>query len=214
MHGDPPVVKARPIAVLVSGSGSNLQAMLDASTGPEPLATRPKVVISNRPGVKALERAESAGIEAIVIDHKGYASREAFDRALDEALIARGIDFVVLAGFMRLLSPWFVGRWHGRLINIHPSLLPAFPGAHAIRDALLAEARETGVSVHFVDEGTDTGPLIAQASVAIEPGDTETTLAERIHAVEHKLYPKVVDALARGVVELDGMTVRGAPIML
>lgn len=206
-------MSASPLAVLVSGSGSNLQAMLDAAQT-KGLRTTPRVVVSNRPGVKALERAEAAGVEALVIDHTRYPSREAFDRALDEALRARGVEWVVLAGFMRLLSAWFVGQWRGRLVNIHPSLLPAFPGAHAIRDALAARATETGVSVHFVDEGTDTGPLIAQAPVAISPNDTEESLAPRIHAVEHELYPRVVDALVRGTISLEGRNVRGAPIAL
>lgn len=200
------MVKASRIAVLVSGSGSNLQAMLDAHDS-ERLATRPVLVVSNRPGVRALDRARAAGVEALVVDHKNYADRSAFDAALSNALEERNIDLVVLAGFMRLLGSAFVGRWRGRLVNIHPSLLPAFPGAYAIRDALAAQATTTGVSVHFVDEGTDTGPLIAQESVKVFAEDTEETLATRIHTVEHRLYPKVVDALARGAVRLDGRRV-------
>lgn len=202
------MVTASRIAVLVSGSGSNLQAMLDAHNT-ERLATRPAVVVSNRPGVKALERARSAGVEALVIDHKSYAARTAFDAAISQALEERGIELVVLAGFMRLLGSAFVARWRGRLVNIHPSLLPAFPGAHAIKDALAAGATTTGVSVHFVDEGTDTGPLIAQEAVDVLQDDTEETLSTRIHAVEHRLYPQVVDALARGVMRLEGHRVVG-----
>lgn len=202
-------MKAARIAVLVSGSGSNLQAMLDAhDTGR--LETRPVVVVSNRPGVKALERAEKAGVDAIVIDHKFYPDRIAFDAALSQALEERGVELVVLAGFMRLLGSAFVTHWRGRLVNIHPSLLPAFPGAHAITDALAAKATTTGVSVHFVDEGTDTGPLIAQESVEVLSDDSEETLSTRIHAVEHRLYPQVVDALARRVVRLEGHQVLGA----
>lgn len=201
------MVSAGRIAVLVSGSGSNLQAMLDAAD--QGLATRPTVVISNRPGVRALERAAAAGVEALVIDHKAFATRADFDAALDQALRARNIGLVVLAGFMRLLGAPFVHAWHGRLVNIHPSLLPAFPGAHAIRDAVQARASVTGVSVHFVDEGTDTGPLIAQASVEVRPDDDEASLAARIHVVEHRLYPRVVDALARGLVRLENGQVVG-----
>ncbi len=196
------------LAVLVSGSGTNLQAMIDASRRGE-MAGTIAVVISNRPGVKALERAALAGIESVVIDHKVFADRAAFDAALAGALAARDIDFVFLAGFMRLLTPAFVARWRGRLVNIHPSLLPAFPGAHAIHDALAAKATETGVTIHFVDEGTDTGPIIAREAVAVRADDSEDSLAERVHAVEHRLYPRVVDAVVRGRVRLEARTVTG-----
>jgi phosphoribosylglycinamide formyltransferase-1 len=196
------------LGVLVSGSGTNLQAMIDASRRGT-MAGRIAVVVSNKPGVKALERAAAAGIEAVVIDHRQYADRTAFEAALHEALTARRVDYVILAGFMRLLTPGFVSRWRGRIVNIHPSLLPAFPGAHAIRDALAAKAAETGVTIHFVDEGTDTGPIIAQGAVPVQPDDTEETLAARVHVVEHELYPRVVDGLARGQIRLDGRTVVG-----
>jgi phosphoribosylglycinamide formyltransferase-1 len=197
------------VAVLVSGSGSNLQAMIDARTRGE-LSANLAVVLSNRPGVKALERAANAGIEALVIDHKAFANRAAFDEAMTAALVERGIELVVLAGFMRLLSPAFVTHWRGRLVNIHPSLLPAFPGAHAIKDAVEAKATKTGVTIHFVDEGTDTGPIIAQAEVPVLPDDTEDSLASRIHVEEHKLYPRVVEALVRGEVKLEGRSVIGS----
>lgn len=197
------------VAVLVSGSGSNLQAMIDARSRGE-LSANLAVVLSNRPGVKALERAANAGIEALVIDHKAFANRAAFDEAMTAALVERGIELVVLAGFMRLLSPAFVSHWRGRLVNIHPSLLPAFPGAHAIKDAVEAKATKTGVTIHFVDEGTDTGPIIAQAEVPVLPDDTEDSLASRIHAEEHKLYPRVVEALVRGDVKLEGRSVIGS----
>jgi phosphoribosylglycinamide formyltransferase-1 len=196
------------LAVLVSGSGSNLQAIIDAKQRGE-LAADLTVVISNRPGVRAIERAKTAGVEALVIDHKHYTDRLAFDEALHEALTVRRVDLVALAGFMRLLTPTFVSRWRGRLVNLHPSLLPAFPGAHAIHDALTAKAARTGVTVHFVDEGTDTGPIIAQASVDIAQDDTEESLAARIRAEEHRLYPRALDALARGTIRLEGRTVVG-----
>jgi phosphoribosylglycinamide formyltransferase-1 len=197
------------VAVLVSGSGSNLQAMIDARSRGE-LSAQLAVVVSNRPGVKALDRAATAGIEAVVLDHKAFPDRAAFDEALHMALVQHGIELVVLAGFMRLLTPTFVSRWRGRLVNIHPSMLPAFPGAHAIRDAVAAKATKTGVTIHFVDEGTDTGPIIAQAEVPVLPEDSEESLATRIHVEEHRLYPRVVEALVRGDVRLEGQTVLGA----
>lgn len=198
------------IAVLVSGSGSNLQAILDARREGR-LSGDVALVVSNRPGVKALERAEKASVEALVLDHKAFASRHEYDAALHAELERRRIDLVVLAGFMRLLSADFVRQWYGRLVNIHPSLLPEFPGAHAIADALGAGAARTGVTVHFVDEGTDTGPIIAQEAVEVRPDDTEETLAERVHAVEHRLYPTVVDRLAAGRIRLDGRRVVTEP---
>jgi len=190
------------IAVLVSGSGSNLQAMIDARTRGELTGTL-ALVLSNRPGVRALERAASAGIPAVVLDHKAFASREAFDLALHDTLKQHGIELVVLAGFMRLLGATFVGWWQGRLVNIHPSLLPAFPGAHAIRDACEARASRTGVTIHFVDAGTDTGPIIAQQGLDIGPDEPIASVETRIHAIEHQLYPQVVDLLARGEVRWD-----------
>lgn len=196
------------LAVLVSGSGTNLQAIIDAIGRGEVAATL-ALVLSNKPGVKALDRARAAGVEAVVLDHKQFTDRAAFDRALDEALRARGIELVVLAGFMRLLGNAFVASWRGRLVNIHPSLLPAFPGAHAIRDAVTAGAEKTGVTIHFVDEGTDTGPVIAQESLDVVAGESEDALATRIHAIEHRLYPKAVDAVARGIVRLEGRNVVG-----
>jgi phosphoribosylglycinamide formyltransferase-1 len=185
------------LAVLVSGSGTNLQAMIDASRAGTMAGTL-AVVVCNRPGAKALDRAAAAGIEALLLDHKTFADRAAYDEALHAALVQRQIDFVILAGFMRILTPGFVSKWKGRLVNIHPSLLPAFPGAHAIRDAIGAKVQRTGVSIHFVDEGTDTGRIITQEVIEVLPTDTEETLAARIHAVEHRIYPPVVDSLVRG----------------
>lgn len=195
------------IAVLVSGSGTNLQKLIDAQRGGA-LQAEIALVVSNRPGAKGLERAKEAGIDALALDHRAYADRASFDHALDAALRERGVQLVVLAGFMRILTAEFVRDWAGRLVNIHPSLLPAFPGGRAIRDALEAGVDRTGVTVHFVDEGTDTGPIIAQEAVRIEPGDTEETLHARLQEVEHRLYPQVVDLLARGLVTLDQGVVR------
>ncbi len=190
-----------PIAVLVSGSGSNLQALIDARDSGR-LSGELALVVSNRAEVRALERAEAAGIEPVVMEHRGFATREAFDGALSSLLESRGIGLVVLAGFMRLLGPAFVARWSGRLVNVHPSLLPEFPGSHALQDALAARVGRTGVTVHFVDAGTDTGPIIVQEAVEVRAGDDLSSLAKRIHAVEHRLYPHVVNALAAGDVKL------------
>jgi phosphoribosylglycinamide formyltransferase-1 len=173
------------IGVLVSGDGTNLQALIDAGL---PIAA----VASNRSGVRALERAEAAGIPARVFELDRYADRPARDRELADWLLLRGVDLVVLAGYMHLLTPAFLDRFPERIVNVHPSLLPEFPGAHAIDDALTAGVDTTGVTVHFVDEGLDTGKVIRQEPVPVEP---RATLVDRIHAVEHRLLPEVVQEL-------------------
>jgi phosphoribosylglycinamide formyltransferase-1 len=173
------------IGVLVSGEGSNLQALIDAGL---PIAA----VASNRPGVRALERATAAGIPARVFELEQYADRAARDRELADWLLLRGADLVVLAGYMHLLTPAFLDRFPDRIVNVHPSLLPDFPGAHAIDDALAAGVDTTGVTVHYVDEGLDSGAVIRQEPVDVEPRDT---LVERIHAVEHRMLPEVVQEL-------------------
>jgi phosphoribosylglycinamide formyltransferase 1 len=168
------------IGVLVSGAGTNLQALIDAEL---PISA----VASNVPRVPALERAERAGIATAVFQLGDYGTREERDAAMAGWLEERGVSLVVCAGYMQLLTPAFLRRFPDDVINVHPSLLPAFPGAHAIADALAAEATETGVTVHFVDDGIDSGPVIAQERVPILPGDTEETLLARVHAVEHRL---------------------------
>jgi len=173
------------IGVLVSGEGSNLQALIDAGL---PIAA----VASNRAGVRALARAQESRIPARVFDLDQYADRAARDRELADWLELRGVDLVVLAGYMHLLTPSFLDRFPDRIVNVHPSLLPEFPGAHAVDDALAAGVDMTGVTVHFVDEGLDTGAVIRQEPVAVEP---RATLLERIHAVEHRLLPEVVHEL-------------------
>jgi formyltetrahydrofolate-dependent phosphoribosylglycinamide formyltransferase len=178
------------IGVLVSGSGTNLQALIDAGL---PIAG----VASNLAGVRALERAEQAGIPTAVFRLEDYATREERDLAMASWLEERGVTLVVCAGYMHLLTPGFLARFSGSVVNVHPSLLPAFPGTHAVRDALDAGVAETGVTVHYVDAGTDTGPVIVQERVRILPGDTEETLLERLHAVEHRLLPRATsDILA------------------
>jgi phosphoribosylglycinamide formyltransferase-1 len=198
------------LGILVSGSGSNLQAILDASRQEKLGGAIPALVLSNVPGVQALDRARAAGVEALVIDHTTFAKRDLFEAALVEALRTRGVDWVALAGFMRLVGPTFLGAFPDRVVNIHPSLLPAFPGIHAQRQALLHGVRVAGCTVHFVDEGTDTGPIIAQAAVPVLAGDDEAALAARILAEEHRLYPAVLRAIAEGRVRRDGRTVRVA----
>jgi phosphoribosylglycinamide formyltransferase-1 len=173
------------IGVLVSGEGTNLQALIDAGL-------RVGAVASNRPGVRALRRAEAAGVPTRVFDLADYRDRPARDCALADWLVEQGIDLVVLAGYMHLLTPAFLDRFPKRVVNVHPSLLPHFPGAHAIDDALAAGVDTTGVTVHYVDEGLDTGAVIRQEPVAVEPRET---LVDRIHAVEHRLLPKVVGEL-------------------
>jgi len=177
------------IGVLASGNGSNLQALLDAAL---PIVA----VASNRDDARALDRAEAAGVATAVFDADDYGSREARDDAMAEWLRARGVELVVLAGYMHLLRPCFLERFPGRVVNVHPSLLPAFPGTRPVADALAAGVDETGVTVHLVDEGVDTGPILRQEAVAIRDGDTEGSLLERLHAVEHRLLPEVVRELA------------------
>jgi phosphoribosylglycinamide formyltransferase-1 len=173
------------IGVLVSGEGTNLQALIDAGL---PIAA----VASNRAGVAALQRAEAAGIPTRVFELDRFADRDARDRELADWLLLRGVDLVVLAGYMHLLTASFLDRFPDRIVNVHPSLLPAFPGAHAVEDALAAGVDTTGVTVHLVDEGLDTGAVIRQEPVAVEP---RATLLDRIHAVEHRLLPEVVQEL-------------------
>jgi phosphoribosylglycinamide formyltransferase-1 len=184
------------VAVLISGSGSNLQALMDAARAPD-YPAEIALVISNKGDAYGLERARAAGVPALFISHKAYETREAFDRAMHEELSAHGIELICLAGFMRLLSPWFVKQWEGRMLNIHPSLLPEFKGAHAVRDALAAGVQESGCTVHYVTEALDAGPIVSQAKVPVLEGDTEETLHARIHEAEHKLYPAALKKAAQ-----------------
>lgn len=197
------------VGVLVSGSGSNLQALLDAA--PRLGSYEVAVVVSNVPDAFALERARKAGVPAVAVASKGRA-REEHEADVTRALEAHGVGFVALAGYMRVLTPAFVRRWRGRLVNVHPALLPAFPGAHGARDALAYGAKITGCTFHLVDEEVDHGPVVLQVAVPVLPDDTEETLQKRIQAEEHRHYPLVLDWFARGLVEPRGRTVvlRGA----
>jgi phosphoribosylglycinamide formyltransferase-1 len=162
------------------------------------------LVLSNRPEAGGLDRAREAGIEALAVDHKAFPDREGFERALDDALRSRGIDFVCLAGFMRVLTPWFVERWAGRMVNIHPSLLPLFRGTHTHERALAEGVLVHGCTVHFVVPELDAGPIVAQAAVPVAPGDTPETLAARVLVQEHRLYPQALRMICAGDARLEG----------
>jgi len=189
------------LGVLVSGSGSNLQAILDTIRKGR-LNASVRLVLSNKPKVFALERAERAGVPAAVVRHKDFDSREAFDRALVQALREAGVEWVVLAGFMRLLTPAFLEAFPYRVLNIHPALLPAFPGVDAQQQAIDYGVRISGCTVHFVDAGTDTGPILAQSVVDVRDDDTRDSLAARIIAREHQLFPQVLQWIADGRVHV------------
>lgn len=189
-----------PVVVLISGSGTNLQALIDAAAAGA--AFRIRAVISNRPGVRGLERAQAAGIETRVIDHTGYPGREPFDAALAAAIDEFAPGLVVLAGFMRILTDAFVDHFSGRMVNIHPSLLPAFQGLHTHRRALEAGVREHGASVHFVTGELDGGPVIAQVRVPVHDSDDEASLGARVLQREHELLPQVVGWFAEGELRL------------
>lgn len=200
------------LGVLVSGSGSNLQALLDACAHPD-YPAEVALVVSNVPTAYALERARKAGVPTVVLDHKAHGSRAEFDRVLGETLEAAGVEWVCLAGFMRLLGADFLGRFPGRVLNIHPSLLPAFPGLHAQRQALRHGVKLAGCTVHFVDPGMDTGPILAQAAVPVLPGDDEAALSARILQQEHRLYPLAVRLVTTGAARWeDGRVVTAAGV--
>ncbi|HVG78894.1 MAG: phosphoribosylglycinamide formyltransferase [Candidatus Rokuibacteriota bacterium] len=198
------------IGVLVSGRGSNLQAILDACARPG-YPAQVAVVVSDRERALALERARTAGVEALWINPKDFADRESFDAELVRELTARGVGLMCHAGFMRILSPVYVRAFAGRALNIHPSLLPAFPGLHAQRQALDHGAKVAGATVHFVDEGMDSGPIVLQAAVAVEPNDTEETLSARILVQEHRLYPEAIRLFAEGRLRIEGRRVIVTP---
>jgi phosphoribosylglycinamide formyltransferase-1 len=194
------------IGVLISGRGSNLQSLIDAAAQPG-FPAEIALVISNIPGAYGLERAKAAGIPTRVIDHKTFAGKAPFEDALHAELAAAGVDLVCLAGFMRLLTEGFVSRWHDKLINIHPSLLPAFKGLHTHERAIEAGARFGGCTVHFVRAAMDDGPIIVQAAVPILANDTADTLSARVLVEEHRIYPLAVKLIAEGRAHIDGARV-------
>lgn len=195
------------LGILVSGTGSNLQAILDAIAAGT-LPCRVGVVISNRPHAPALARAQRAGVPTQVLEHTRFSTREAFDAALAALLRGAGVELVVLAGFDRIVTPTLLTPFSGRVLNIHPALLPAFKGLHAQRQALDYGVRITGATVHFVDAEVDHGPIILQAAVAVSPTDTEDTLARRILEVEHRIYPEAIRLFAEGRLTVEGRRVR------
>lgn len=184
-------------AVFVSGHGSNLQALIDACRSGR-IPARLALVVSDKKDAYALQRAREANIQTVIVDPKRHADRVSFDREAIGHLKSHSIDFVVLAGFMRILSGHFIKTYPGLILNIHPSLLPQFKGARAIKDAFAAGVKETGVTVHFVVEDVDAGPIILQEKVMIRPDDTLDTLEQRIHDVEHRVYPEAVRLFAEG----------------
>ena len=196
------------VAVLVSGGGTNLAALLAAGADPA-YGARVVVVLADRADAGGLEHARRAGLPAVVVSPRDFPDRQGWDMALAEAIAAHGPDLVVTAGFMRILGPAVLGRFSDRIVNIHPALLPAFPGAHAVRDALAYGVKITGATVHLVDQGVDTGPVLAQAAVPVHDGDDVEVLHERIKAVERPLLVEVVGRMARG-----GWSVHGRKVTI
>ena len=198
------------VAVLISGRGSNLQALIDAAVS-EDFPAEIALVVSDRSDAQGLQRAERAGIASRVLVPKELGGRAAFEQALEQALREADIDLICLAGFMRILGADFVGRWQGRLINIHPSLLPAFPGLDTHQRALEAGVKLHGCSVHFVDAGVDSGPIIGQAAVPVLPDDEPESLAARVLTAEHRLYPRCLGLICLGEIHLSEGVVRSVP---
>jgi phosphoribosylglycinamide formyltransferase-1 len=192
------------VAVLISGRGSNMVALIEAAQGKD-YPAEIALVLSNQPDAAGLTRARDAGIVTAVVDHRQFSDdREAFERSLDEELRKYRIELICLAGFMRLLTSWFIRRWRGRILNIHPALLPQFKGLHTHRRALDAGVKQHGATVHFVVEETDAGPIVLQQSVPVLEGDSEETLAARVLEIEHRIYPEALRLVAEGHVKFAG----------
>ena len=195
--------KKTKVGILVSGNGSNLQAIIDEKI----VSCEIALVISNKPDVYAIKRAQSNNIPVEIINNKNFETREEFERQLIKSLDSRGIELIVLAGFMRVLTPLFVRHYKKRIINIHPALLPSFPGVDAAKQALEYGVKYSGCTVHFVDDGVDTGPIVLQAIVSIQDSDTEQTLLERIHKEEHRVFPEAVRLFCEGKIKIEGRRV-------
>ena len=195
--------KKTKVGILVSGNGSNLQAIIDEKIASCEIA----LVISNKPDVYAIKRAQSNNSPVEIINNKNFETRQEFERQLIKSLDNRGIELIVLAGFMRVLTPLFVRHYKNRIINIHPALLPSFPGVDAAKQALEYGVKYSGCTVHFVDDGVDTGPIVLQAIVSIEDSDTEQTLLERIHTEEHRVFPESVRLFCEGKIKIEGRRV-------
>ncbi|MBP1153867.1 MULTISPECIES: phosphoribosylglycinamide formyltransferase [unclassified Paenibacillus] len=190
------------IAVFASGNGSNFQAIADAVKEGR-LDARIELLVCDRPKAKVVKRAEAAGIPVFAFNPKEYASREAYEHEILHQLQQRNVELIVLAGYMRIITNVLVDAYWGRMINIHPSLLPSFPGLDAVGQALRHGVKVTGVTVHLVDGGLDSGPILAQRAIDIQPGDTEASIAERIHEIEHRLYPQVIQGICNGSIRLE-----------
>lgn len=195
------------LGVLVSGSGSNLQSIIDHIERKE-LDAEIKIIVSNNPGAYALERARKHHIPSVVVHHADYADRDDFDRKIIEVLRFHSVDLVVMAGFMRVLSPSFLKAFPRRILNIHPALLPAFPGLHGQKQAFHYGVKFSGCTVHFVDEGVDTGPIVIQAVVPVFEDDTEETLSQRILKEEHRIYPRAIQLYSEGRLKIVGRKVQ------
>jgi phosphoribosylglycinamide formyltransferase-1 len=214
------MVRQIPIGVLISGGGTNLQAIIDAIEAKN-LDAEIRVVLSNKADAHGLVRATQHGIATAVLDHKSFAGREDYDQAVVDTLRARGVELVILAGFMRLLSPVFIKAYSNRIMNIHPALLPSFPGLHVQKKAVDHGVRFAGCTVHFVNEECDEGPIIIQAVVPVYPDDSEATLANRILKQEHRIYPRAIQLYAEGrlhvtgrKVLVDGLTRDESPVLV
>jgi len=202
----PPVAGGARLAVFCSGEGTNLQAILEALRRKR-IPASVSLVVSDNPRAHALARARRFGVETLVLTSRDFPSRRRYEETLLRHLKARRIRYIVLAGFMRILSPRLVRTYRNRILNIHPALLPSFRGARAVRDAVRAGVKVTGVTVHLVDEGVDTGPIVLQEAVSVKPGDTERTLHQRIHRLEHRLYPKAIRLLVENRLRVVGRKV-------
>ena len=199
----------RKTAILISGRGSNMTALIAAAADTS-YPAEIVLVLSNRPGAPGLDRAAAAGLPTLTVDHKAFPDRESFERAVDAALVAAGVELVCLAGFMRVLTPWFIARWTGRLINIHPSLMPSFRGLHTHERAIAEGVKIHGCTVHHVVPDVDAGPIVAQAAVPVLSDDTPDTLAARVLEAEHRLYPLALALVASGRAVVEDGRVRVA----
>ena len=198
------------IAILASGSGTNAQAMFDKAAAGV-LDVNIRRVVCNRPGAKVIERAARVGVPCLTLDHTSFPDRESFDRSMAATLQDDGVELVVLAGYMRLLTPYFLEAFAGRVLNIHPALLPSFPGVHGGADAVAYGVKLSGCTVHFVEEKVDSGPVLIQAAVPVAAGEDVATLMQRIHVMEHRIYPQAVQWLAQGRVRVQDRRVFIAP---
>ena len=192
-----------PVAVFISGNGSNLQALIDYEATTHACPYEIVVVVSNKANAFGLERAKKANIPTCIVDHKSFDTREAFEKRIMDHLAGYKVEVIALAGFMRVLSPFFVNAHAHRILNLHPSLLPLFPGLHAVEQALEAKVSESGCTVHIVDTGVDTGPIVAQARIPVQDDDNADTLHERIHRAEHELYPTALSSFCFNLIQDD-----------